>query len=123
LMMANVGFNATHQKVVFEVTERYYALNVARQKVKVGKAALRSAQAVEQSAKARLDRGLTTKPEFLQAQQQSAQYEFELEAAIALESDARTDLINSLGILPTTLLQVADVLDAAIEAPLAQSVD
>jgi len=27
LMMANVGFNATHQKVVFEVTQRFYALS------------------------------------------------------------------------------------------------
>src|SRR4030095_13781038 len=123
LMMANVGFNATHQKVVFEVTERYYALNVARQKVKVGKAALRSAQAVEQSAKARLDRGLSTKPEFLQAQQQSAQYEFELEAALALESAARIALVNSLGILPTARLQVADVLDVPIDQPLVESVD
>ncbi|MEA3210287.1 MAG: outer membrane protein [Chthoniobacter sp.] len=123
LMMANVGFNATHQKVVFEVTERFYALNVARQKVKVGKAALRSAQAVEQAARARLDHGLATKPEFLQAQQQSAQYEFELEAAFALESDARIALVNRLGILPTTRLQVADVLDAPIDHSLAESVD
>src|SRR4030095_1147522 len=38
LMMANVGFNGTHQKIVFEVTERFYTLNVARQKVKVGRA-------------------------------------------------------------------------------------
>jgi outer membrane protein TolC len=123
LMMANVGFNATHQKIVFEVTERFYTLNVARQKVKVGKAALRSAQTVEQAAKARLDQGLTTKPEYLQAQQQSAQYDFELQAAVALESDARIALINSIGILPTTPIQVVDALDAPIDKPLAESVD
>jgi outer membrane protein TolC len=91
--------------------------------VKVGNAALRSAQTVEQAAKARLDQGLTTKPEYLQAQQQSAQYDFELQAAVALESDARIALINSIGILPTTPLQVADALDAPIDKPLAESVD
>src|SRR6266853_397389 len=29
LMMANVGFNATHQKIVFQVTERFYQLGTA----------------------------------------------------------------------------------------------
>jgi outer membrane protein TolC len=123
LMMANVGFNAVHQKVVFEVTERFYALNVARQKVQVARSALRAAESVEQAAKARFDNGLTTKPEFLQAQQQSAQYAFELEAALALESDAQTTLINSIGILPTAPLNVADVLDAPIDTSIAESVD
>jgi outer membrane protein TolC len=123
LMMANVGFNAVHQKIVFEVTEQYYALNVARQKVKVGRSALLAAQTVEESAKARFDNGLTTKPELLQAQQQSAQYAFELEAALALESDALISLVNSIGILPTTPLKVADALDTPINQLLAESVD
>jgi len=33
LMMANVGFNGTHQKIVFDVTDRFYQLGTARQKV------------------------------------------------------------------------------------------
>src|SRR6266511_4013431 len=32
LMMANVGFNGTHQKIVFDVTDRFYQLGTARQK-------------------------------------------------------------------------------------------
>src|SRR6266404_5161906 len=35
LMMANVGFNGTHQKIVFQVTDRFYQLGTARQKVLV----------------------------------------------------------------------------------------
>ena len=35
LLIANVGFNAAHQKVVFNVTRLFYAFNVARQKVAV----------------------------------------------------------------------------------------
>src|SRR5207237_10305084 len=35
LMMANVGFNGTHQKIVFDVTDRFYQLGNARQKVMV----------------------------------------------------------------------------------------
>src|SRR5262245_47695049 len=40
LMMANVGFNAVHQKIVFGVTRRFYELNTARQKLAVAESAL-----------------------------------------------------------------------------------
>src|SRR5437868_8793861 len=33
LMMANVGFNGTHQKIIFQVTDRFYQLGNAHQKV------------------------------------------------------------------------------------------
>ena len=44
LMMANVGFNATHQKIVFQVTDRFYQLGTARQKVLVAQSSLEAAQ-------------------------------------------------------------------------------
>jgi outer membrane protein len=109
LMMANVGFNGTHQKIVFEVTDRFYQLGNARQKVAVARSALDAAQTVEKAVQARIDNGLATKPEFLQAQQQSAQSDFDLEAAVGAESDARVALMESIGILPTVPLQVADL--------------
>ena len=111
LMMANVGFNATHQKIVFEVTRYYYELGNARQQVAVAKSALHAAQTVEQAVKARLDNGLARKPEYLQAQQQTAQCEFELEAALGAESDAQVALAECLGIPPTAPLQVSDYSD------------
>ena len=123
LMMANVGFNATHQKIVFEVTRNFYALGNARQKVIVGKSALHAAQTVEQAVKARLDRGLALKPELLQALQQTAQSAFDLEAAIGAESDAQVALVESLGILPTTRLQVADFAHKPLPADPERSVD
>src|SRR6185295_26915 len=102
LMMANVGFNATHQQIVFTVTRRFYELNTARQKVEVADSAVRAADTVAQSARARLDNGLATKPELLQAEQQSAQASFDLEAARGALSDAEVAFVESLGILPTT---------------------
>ena len=109
LMMANVGFNATHQKIVFQVTERFYLLGTARQKVLVAQSALQAAQNVEQAVQARVDNGLATKPELLQAQQQSAQTAFDVEATTGFESDARVALVESIGILPTVPLKVADL--------------
>ena len=123
LMMANVGFNATHQKIVFEVTQNFYALGNARQKVIIGKSAFHAAQTVEEAVKARLDRGLALKPDLLQAQQQSAQFAFDLEAAIGEESDAQVALVESLGILPTTRLRVADFADKPLPAVPERSVD
>src|SRR6266481_2452164 len=109
LMMANVGFNGTHQKIVFDVTDRFYQLGTARQKVMVTQSALDAAKTVEQAAQARFDTGLATKPELLQAQQQSAQSNFDLQASLGAESDARVALIESIGLLPTVLLKVADL--------------
>jgi outer membrane protein len=109
LMMANVGFNGTHQKIVFDVTDRFYQLGTARQKVMVTQSALDAAKTVEQAAQARFDNGLATKPELLQAQQQSAQSNFDLQASLGAESDARVALIESMGLLPTVQLKVADL--------------
>src|SRR5436189_5883433 len=111
LMMANVGFNGTHQKIVFDVTDRFYQLGTARQKVMVTQSALDAAKTVEQAAQARFDNGLATKPELLQAQQQSAQSNFDVQASLGAESDARVALIESIDILPTVSLKVADLPD------------
>src|SRR6266436_3293034 len=89
LMIANVGFNGTHQKIVFQVTDRFYQLGTAHQKVLVSQSALEAAQTVEQAVQAHVDNGLATKPELLQAQQQSAQTAFDVEATTGAESDAR----------------------------------
>jgi outer membrane protein len=109
LMMANVGFNGTHQKIVFQVTDRFYQLGTAHQKVLVSQSALEAAQTVEQAVQARVDNGLATRPELLQAQQQSAQTAFDVEATTGVESDARVALVESIGLLPTVPLKVADL--------------
>src|SRR6266536_2961973 len=109
LMMANVGFNATHQQIVFTVTRRFYELNTARQKGQVAESSVSAAHTIAQSAQARFDNGLGTKPEVLQAEQQSAQAAFDLEAARGTLSDAQVAFVESLGILPTTKLLVAGV--------------
>jgi len=109
LMMANVAFNGTHQKIVFDVTDHFYQLGTARQKVMVTQSALGAARTVEQAAQARFDTGLATKPELLQAQQQSAQSNFDLQASLGAESDARVALVESIGLMPTVQLKVADL--------------
>jgi outer membrane protein TolC len=135
LMMANVGFNATHQQIVFMVTKSFYDFNTARELAGVDASAQQAADTVRESAQARFDHGLATKPEVLQAEQQSAQAAYDLEAARGSLSDAQVALVNSLGILPSTPLLVAavpekqftddpeDSLDDLIDRALAQRPD
>lgn len=123
LVMANVGFNATHQKIVFAVTQHFYEFNTARQKVSVAESSLQTAQTIEQSAQARLDHGLSTRPEVLQAQEQAAQADFDLEAAHGALSDAQIALVESLGISPTRQLQVAGVPEKPIQDNPGDSLD
>jgi outer membrane protein len=119
LMMANVSFNAVHQQIVFEVTRRYYEFDAAREKVAAAESSLRAADTVARAAQARLEHGLATKPESLQAEQQTAQASFELEAARGALGNEQVALVESLGILPTTKLQVA----RASEKPLSKNFD
>ena len=135
LMMANVNFNATHQQIVFAVTKSFYDYNTARQKVAVEESSMAAADTVRQATQARFDNGLATKPDVLQAEQESAQAGYELEAARGDLSDAQVALAESMGILPTTPLRVAEVpldaltnineesLDGLIDRSLAQRPD
>lgn len=111
LMIANVGFNATHQQIVFAVTKSFYDFNTARQQVTVTEAELEAAKTVEEATQARFDNGLARKPDLLQAQQETAQAVYDLEAARGSLSDAQVALIESLGILPTLQLQIAEIAD------------
>ena len=120
-MMANVSFNAVHQQLVFVVTQSYYQLNTARQKVAVAESSLSAAETVRRAAQERLDHGLETKPEVLRAEQQSAEAAFELDAAKGTVSEAQVALVKSLGILPTTRLQVAETSNEPVEEDLRQT--
>ena len=115
LMVATVGFNATHQQIVFAVTKSFYDYSTARQKVGVAETALQTAQTVGEAAQARFDNGLATKPDVLQAEQETAGAEYDLVAAKGALSDALVALFSSMGILPTADLKVAAVTEKQFE--------
>jgi outer membrane protein TolC len=123
LMEANVGFNAVHQQIVFSVTQRFYQLNTARQRVGVGESSVRATASVTQSTRERFSNGLATKPEVLQAEQQEAQAVFDLEAARGALSDAQVSFVESLGILPTAKLRVAEIPDKPLQPNSTETMD
>ena len=123
LAAANFGFNATHQKVVFDVTRAYYALNTVQGRVDVTRAALKLAQTLQDAAEARRARGLATLPEVLQAREQTARAAYELEESIAGETDARMALLEAMGIRPTTQLRVAGLSERMLPPALEDTAD
>jgi outer membrane protein TolC len=123
LMMANVNFNATHQKIVFELTKSFYDYNIARQQVEAAQSSLQAAQVVSDAARARFENGLATKPNVLQAEQQTAQADYDLEAARGALNDAQVALVNKLGIFPTVTIQVAPTPESPVDQTLGEPLD
>jgi outer membrane protein TolC len=132
---ATVGFNAKHQQVVFSVTRAFYALMAVRGRVAAARATLESAQTLEKAGEARKTSGEGTLPEVLQAHEEAARAQYEVDDAMAAEIDARMGLAESMGVLPTTLIRVIDVsqqplppgvdeaVDSAVDRALAQRPD
>ncbi|MDB5922895.1 MAG: hypothetical protein JWN13_1831 [Betaproteobacteria bacterium] len=123
LAAANFGFNARHQKIVFDVTRTYYNLNAVRSRVEVARSALRSAQTVQQAAESRLRQGLATMPEVLQAREQAARAAYDVEEASASEVDARMALLEAMGVRPSAALRVADLYQRPLPASLEAAAD
>jgi len=92
---------------VFQVTERFYQLGTARQKVLVKPKRLEAAQTVEQAVRRALTMVLPPSPEILQAQQQAV-------TRSTLNDDRRGKrrefaLVESIGFLRIGAAKVADL--------------
>ena len=120
---ATVGFNAKHQQVVFAVTRAFYALTAVRGRVAAARAALQSAQTLETAAEARRAHGEGTLPEALQAHEEAARAQYDVDDAQAAEIDARMALAESMGVLPTTPVRVIDVSQQPLPPGAEESVD
>ena len=123
LLAANLGFNRKHQEIIFSVQRAFFALTSLRAKIAVAQSSVDSARAVRESAEAQLRKGLATLPEVSLARQQEAQAAFDLEDVLATERDAQVALAESIGIPPTTPIQVADFSSLPPPAALEESVD
>lgn len=123
LMLANVNFNATHQKIVFAVTDGFYNYNTARQQVEAAQSTVEAARTVADASKARFDNGLGTTQDVLQAQQELAQADYDLEAAQGALDDAQVTLVRSLGIFPTIQIRVAKILEKPVPDDLDEPLD
>ncbi|HME71208.1 MAG TPA: TolC family protein [Myxococcota bacterium] len=123
LLAADLGFNATHQEVVFRVQRSFYDLVSVRSRIGVAEKSLDAAREVEAAANARLEHGLATLPQASLARQQAIQAAWELEDAQARERDAQVALAQSIGTVPTTPIEVVDLSSIALPTALEPAVD
>ena len=118
LLIANVAFNATHQRVVQEVSQNFYAYNLARESVKVAESASQTADTVHTAVEARVTSGLATQPDLLQATQQLAQARFDLEKARGSERDAFVDLMEAVGLSPSVPIRITEAFSGSVQVDL-----
>ena len=123
LLAANLGFNRKHQEIIFNVQRAFLGLTSLRGKIGVAQSAVDSARAVRESAEAQLRNGLATLPEVSLARQQEAQAAFDLEDVLATERDGQVALAESIGIPPTTPIEVTDFSALPPPAALEDSAD
>jgi outer membrane protein len=123
LLAANLGFNRKHQQIVFAVQRAFYGLTSIRARIAVAQSSLDAARAVLDATQSRLNNGLATRPELALARQQEAQASFELEEVLDKERDAQVTMAESIGVTPTTPIQVTDFSALPPPATLQDSVE
>jgi outer membrane protein TolC len=107
LEAANIAFNGTHQALIFDVTRAYYAYGATVSDVRIAEEALVNSRTIEEAARARLDNGTGTTIEVAQAEQLVAQSRLRLVTTQDLRRDAYHDVVESLGISPTSEINIA----------------
>jgi outer membrane protein len=123
LFAADFAFNDTHRKIIYQVTATYYRLLNAIGQQNAAKATLVNAQTVQQDAEARLDHGLATLPDVLEARAAAAQADYDLQAAIGAQEIAHGDLSTALGLQPGTQFCVQNISELSIPDALTETAD
>jgi outer membrane protein len=123
LLAANLLFNDTHRKIIFQVMAAYYRVLNSKGQEDAQEANLKNAQTVQAAAEARLQEGLATLPDVLEARSAAAQADYDLQAAIGATEIAHGDLATALGISPTSKFQVESIQNLTIPQDLTDTVE
>jgi outer membrane protein len=103
-----------NQALAFRVASAYYQLVTAQEGLQAAQDTLRTAQTTQDAAENRLDNGLATLPDVLNARAEAAQAAFDEESADGDEKIARVALTEAVGADPSPDI----VIDSARSAPL-----
>jgi outer membrane protein len=122
-LAANFAFNDTHRNVIYRVEQAYYQLLNASGQEEAARANLSNAQAVRQAAEERLNHGLATLPDVLEARSANAQAEYELQAVLGAEEIAYGNLATALGTTPQTAIHVQPLRELTIPSTIDETVN
>lgn len=114
---SNVLFNASHQKVIRDVTDQYHQYTTARRRSGLAAEALHNHKQVEQAVSERVRAGLATTVELAIARQAVAQARLFQVTSQGLEKTVYLALLRAVGLPPNQALNVADPVDQPLPAP------
>jgi outer membrane protein len=103
-----------NQAVAFHVASAYYQLVTAQERLQAAQDTLRTAQTTQDAAENRLDNGLATLPDVLNARAETSQAVFDVESADGDEKITRVTLTEVVGADPSPNI----VIDSQRSAPL-----
>ncbi len=123
LFAADFAFNDVHRRLIYQTSSGYYFLLNALGQLESARTTLANAQTVQKDAEARLKNGVSTLPDVLEARAATAQAEYDLQAADGAREIALGNLSTSLGLPPSTTLQVQPLEELAVPDELPESVE
>ena len=109
LFVTGASLTGTHEQIALDVTRNYYRVVSSKGLVTSAQASLKDAEAIEEQVQARMEHGLATLPNFLNAKTQRQQAEYNLQNAIGAEQTAESDLARSAGLNPAVPVRVKDI--------------
>lgn len=123
LLQANFGFNNTHRNILVGVSRAYFRLIEAQGREEAARVALTNAQTVQSAAEERLQNGLGTLPDALEARSATAQADLQLQQEIGAEEIARGDLLTLLGLPASTPIRVQPIESVQIPTQIGDTVE
>jgi outer membrane protein len=112
-----------NQALAFRVARAYYQLVTAQERLQATQDILRTAQTTQDAAEDRLNNGLATLPDVLNARAQTSQAVFDEESADGDEKIARVTLTEAVGADPSPNIVIDSQRSAPLPEKLTMSID
>jgi outer membrane protein len=112
-----------NQALAFRVASAYYQLVTAQERLQATQDTLRTAQTTQDAAENRLDNGLATLPDVLNARAETSQAVFDEESADGDEKIARVTLTEAVGADPSPNIVIDSQRSAPLPERLTMSID
>jgi outer membrane protein len=122
-VMANIGFTAVHQQVIYDVSVAFYAYQAARSRIATTRQGLDNAAAILDAAQSRYKHGIGTVIEVAQAAQNRAQAKLAVVQAQGVESNSYLALISAMGISPLSRPTIAEMPEHTLSPAMSDSID
>jgi outer membrane protein TolC len=112
-----------NQALAFRVASAYYQLVTAQERLQAAQDTLRTAQTTQDAAENRLNNGLATLPDVLNAQAETSQAVFDEESADGDEKIARVTLTEAVGADPSPNIAIDNQRSAPLPERLTMSIE